>query len=326
MGNIQPSEELLFWLYHSDLSSIRSNRFWGYKRVDHNLFAPLATVAILKDILPKATTNLAKGRLKSLANAYQHHSGRPTYNFWPRNNPFPNGRILHKYSHFKLPDDIDDTALFHLVVGSPKETVQEVRQLAGHYSKGLPAYGTWFGENMPKEIDVCALCNLLLLFQEHGLEPTEEDTASYVYLANVISKEIINKEPFRLARHYARPALLYYHFARLMSRSEQAVLLRQKDSLVNQLNAFKGNTWDQVLVNSSLLRLGYQPKSSINKHSEEIYYPFIGAPLAPYTPKVPWFLASSPLFLLNWECEELMEAYFLEYLFFKSGRVLLKPV
>lgn len=107
------------WKIH-DFSS--KNDFWAYKRADDNVFALASTLFLLKQntrFFNKEQTLVFKEIEKNILSKfhlYQNKDGRETYNFY-RTKPsrhFPNGIFMSRFDHFRLSDDIDDSALVYL--------------------------------------------------------------------------------------------------------------------------------------------------------------------------------------------------------------------
>ena len=108
--------------------SVRKNDFWAYKRADDNVFGLASTLFLLKQntrFFNKEQTLVFKEIEKNILSKfhlYQNKDGRETYNFY-RTKPsrhFPNGIFMSRFDHFRLPDDIDDTALVYLSAANTK--------------------------------------------------------------------------------------------------------------------------------------------------------------------------------------------------------------
>lgn len=311
-------------------ASQRSNPIWMYRRQDSNIFATASVAFILKGLikyLPKYEKEKVEVILNNVLNVFERYSnmhGGLSYNFWQTkpSQHFPGGYLFRHFKHFKLPDDIDDTALVFLVQNRKKEEVATLRDMVIKHSKRLEkdkafAYNTWFGQKMPKETDVCAISNLLYLFLESKLELVDSDIASISFLAESIASQRLIKQPFEESRHYGTSTLIIYHFARLMGRFEIPELEKQKVKLISM--AFKvweseKNMMNKVLLQTALLRLG--EKVDFDANSDDLktsdFYPFIGAPFAPFSNPVSKYLAGKPWAIINWECEALKLAYMLE--------------
>jgi len=275
--------------------SSRYNHFWKYHRPDNNVFSLASTLFILNqyknhlsDSQQDTINNIAKKIIPVYA-GYQNKDGRNTYNFYPTkpSQHFGNGLLMHRFDHFRLPDDIDDTAMVYLssAIG-PVEVKALKKTLKNHLSvssSGL-VYDTWFGKNMPHEHDVCALCNLMFLIFSSNIPLETEDINTLSFLAENIQH--IRTKPYAIARHYGHPALIVYHYARLMAGFKIEVLEKRKKELVeiskNILLAEK-NPFFRKITEITLLKLGEPLKIKGFDYDDCEAYTFIGAPLAPYS-------------------------------------------
>lgn len=331
--------------------SFRENKLLRYRRPDDNIFATASTIFILNEINEKLSLNEQKIVEKLTHNAqsayslYQNKDGLATYNFWKTtpSQHFPNGRLLHKLRHFKLPDDIDDTALIYLTKPHSEEQNRWLKAKLTQHSqrKSEPkryVYSTWFGENMPIEQDVCALCNLMYWVFENDLPLNEHDEATLEFLREKILSEDYKKQPFQSARHYATVPLILYHYARLIYKFEILQLVDCKRIIVKEaigLLCEKCTPMEAILLSTVLLKLA--PESEILERFQfsEMpifdgeFYSFIGAFVAPYIETkdagqrtkdlITQKIAAHPLMRFNWKCEAHELALQLENLVLRKG-------
>lgn len=163
---------------------------------------------------------------------FRNKDGLDTYNFW-RTRPsghFPYGRIMHRFDHFRIPDDIDDTALIYLTEDSPKERVARLREkLKAHanlaYRKArntfpeyrdMRVYSTFIGKNMYIEFDVCVLSNLMRLVLLHFKDELNSyDRDSLHFIGDVVRRGRHLSDPYRSAPQYTTVPIILYHLARL---------------------------------------------------------------------------------------------------------------
>lgn len=308
--------------------SFRENKTLRYRRPDNNIFATASTIFILNEIKEKLPPNEQKIVEKLTQNAqsayslYQNKDGLGTYNFWQTqpSRHFPNGKILNKLKHFKLPDDIDDTALIYLTKPHSKEQNLWLKEKLTQHTqlKNEPkrfVYSTWFGKNMPVEQDVCALCNLMYWVFENKLPLNEYDEATLGFLNDKILSEDFKKAPFQAARHYATTPLILYHYTRLIYKFKIPQLTDCKDIIISEVKLLlqqKCQPTEQVLLTTALLKLA--PESDLlnreSLHIEPIadnrFYSFIGAFVAPYISSKSSFvadIAAHSLTRFNWKCE-----------------------
>jgi hypothetical protein len=309
--------------------SIRKNDFWGYKRADDNVFAMASTLFILQQYSHYFNDNervifeKIRTQIQSYFPKYQNKDGRLTYNFY-RTQPsghFPNGKFMGQFDHFRLPDDIDDTAMIYLCSKLTKEQTlwlkNHLLEFTDQY-KGKPnqrIYTTWMGKNMPKEQDVCALLNLMYLFFSHYMELGQTDFNTLEHLTE--SVEEITKNPFKIARHYAHPALIIYHYARFMADFNFPTLEVKKETLILialELLKKEKVTHFRLLLETSLIKFGIKREAiELNLNSEKEFYSFIGAPLAPFNNRAVRMIAENKWSKIFWKSEIHELALKLEY-------------
>lgn len=316
---------------------IRENKLIHYQRPDNCIFGTVSTIFILNELKSflsddsqELIDNLTQNAQKAYSQ-YQNKDGLKTYNFWKTmpSQHFPNGYILKYFKHFKLPDDIDDTALIYL---TQKNTLDEniwLKEKLRLHTNNSKIYSTWFGKNMPIEHDVCALSNLMYWIFENKLPLNEFDAASLLHLQNVILSKDFIKKPFKAARHYANTPLIIYHYARLMGKFKIAQLEKCRKPLIEAtlelLQKEKG--MNKVILLTSLLKLqnedfniNYFPEI-YNIDKNDTFYSFIGALLAPYSQCVLQKLAPHALFRMNWKCTAHQLALRLEYKVLKQQKI-----
>ena len=240
--------------------SYRSNRFWRYHCPDTNVFFTAITVFTLNNIKEKLSPESQK--LVELITAksvncyplFQNKDGLNTYNFFQTNpsHHFPHGNILHRFNYFKIPDDIDDTAMIYLTKPHSCEEAKLLKDKLVQHSNGylkmikntfpqyqnLKAYSTWFGKNMYIEFDACALSNMIYCLLDYGLELDEHGEDSVIYIQQVIHSNQYIDQPFRVAHQYARTPLIMYHVARLMNKFHIPQLEIIREKLTNDILYF----------------------------------------------------------------------------------------
>ncbi|CCH00977.1 hypothetical protein FAES_2968 [Fibrella aestuarina BUZ 2] len=347
--------------------SYRHNPAWGYRRLDVNLFFTAISVFTLQRLAPllapdeqalaAAFVSAATGTYPAFRNAPNlpvagqqptplgdiTPSGTPpvdtplgTYNFYATNpsRHFPNGRFMHRYRHFKLPDDIDDTAMVYLTANPTaadldylhrklarhaNQTHQTIRNTFPEY-RALRAYSTWFGERMPIEFDACALANMLYCVYDHGLPIDEHATDSLTLLADMVSSDRYRTAPFHCAHNYATTPLIAYHIARLMAAHDPPLLQPIRAKLIRDMQALTAqplNPMEQVLLGTSLLRLGQQPPPIELADIEAAFGSFsffIAGMLSAYEQPLLRRLAPQPFWHIRWQCDDHCRVLLIEYL------------
>ncbi|MFT5886229.1 MAG: hypothetical protein ACI9IP_002693 [Arcticibacterium sp.] len=301
--------------------SLRKNGFFFYKRSDNNLFATASVGFILKGLRPYLEGENLNG-VSSILNKlipgfdmYQNKDGLMTYNFWTTRptNHFPFGYLMRHLRHFKLPDDIDDTALVYMV----KELeIDWLKDKLKEHAGDTKIYGTWFGQNMPIEYDVCALSNLMYLIFDSGLPLNEFDEATLVFLKKVLGSKNYLDNSFWVSRHYGSVPLIVYHYGRFLGGFNPKGFADVKLELIRTIEVLfnKEEVWmNNVLLQSAYIKLGGKHEEVLNwnalalgweeKWKSESFAAFIGAPFAPYNSKWTRFLASKKLFQIQWKSE-----------------------
>ncbi len=242
---------------------------------------------------------------------FKNKSGRDTYNFWRTDTPqiFPNAGWLNKFDKSQsLPDDFDDSVILLWAQEVTKERAKVVHDTMQLYAntkvksiknslpefKNLPAYSTWFGKKMPIDFDMAVLCNVLSFVNAYDLKWTASDSASLQLITTAIDNRWhLNKADF-IAPHYAKPAVIMYHIARLLSAGNQQniqtlialkpTLLKQTDSLL----AISKDPLEAILLNTARVHFGGIPNDvsqSLDQVAiEQSKYPFFIANMASMLP------------------------------------------
>ena len=253
---------------------------------------------------------IVKDGLSSVG-VFKNKSGRDTYNFWRTDTPqiFPNAGLLNKFDKSQsLPDDFDDTVILLWAQEVTKERAAVVHDTMQFYAntkvksiknslptfKNLPAYSTWFGKKMPIDFDMAVLCNVLSFVNAYDLQWTASDSASLQLITTAIdNKWHVTKADF-IAPHYAKPAVIMYHIARLLTAGNQQniqtlialkpTLLKQTDSLL----AISKDTLEAILLNTARVHFGGIPNDAYQTLDqaaiEQSKYPFFIANMASMLP------------------------------------------
>lgn len=327
--------------------SYRQNKYLFYKRPDTNIFYTATIVFILNQIKHKVSEKsqifieeITKKAIKNYPD-FQNKDGLKTYNFWQTkpSNHFPNGFIFKYLDHFRIPDDIDDTALVYLTLPHSKEDVVWLKEKLklhtppptdpsdfpkGEFKKSSPlgagGYSTWFGKNMPIEFDVCALCNLMYLFEKHQLPYNEYDEAVFAFLREVILQEEYITNAFKVAHNYATTPLIIYHYARLLGDFEIKQLEVCREKLIQKTRELLAGRYaaagephndkiemNKVVLEIALLKLDKNKKisnfqSPISNFQSPFTY-FIAGLLSSYENPILYFFAPMKISQMEWKCE-----------------------
>jgi hypothetical protein len=313
----------------------RSNKFWGYHRPDTNVFFTAITVFTLNNIKEKLSPEshqlieqITEKAVKSYE-LFKNKDGLNTYNFFQTNpsQHFPHGNILHRFNHFKIPDDIDDTAMIYLTKPHTQEEAKWLKDKLIEHSNGyqktikntfseyrnLKAYSTWFGKNMYIEFDACALSNMIYCLLSYGLELDQHGRDSVKYIQQVILSNQYIDQPFRVAHQYARTPLIMYHVMRLMNKFHvpELEICREKleNDILHYLKKKDLGFWDRILL--EIIAPPAPDGGASESKSRVLALPsgaggasfFIAGFLTAYENPLLYKLASSPLFHIQWTCE-----------------------
>jgi hypothetical protein len=306
----------------------RSNEIWRYRRPDTNVFFTAITVFTLnniKEFLSPESQILVENITKKATDIYhlfKNKDGLNTYNFFQTNpsQHFPHGNILHRFNHFKIPDDIDDTAMIYMTLPHTKEDAkwlknklithsnnhkQQIKNTFPAY-KNLKAYSTWFGKDMYIEFDACALSNMIYCQLYFGLELDEHGQGSVKYIQQTILSNQYIEQPFRVAHQYARTPLIMYHVMRLMNKFHIPELEICREKLERDILYYLQKE-DLQAMDRILLEISLKTKNVVkvlNLNNVDTNYPFfIAGFLTAYENPSLYKLASSPLFHIQWTCE-----------------------
>jgi hypothetical protein len=310
----------------------RINSVIGYKRPDTTVFFSAIICFTLQSIRKHADPELQDQIDSICANiiknypAFQNKDGLKTYNFWKTkpSKHFPNGHLFRHFDHFRIPDDIDDTAFVYLTTEPSYDELQWLKQKLAQHANGtgrriqntypeysaLQAYSTWFGKNMYIEFDVCVLSNMLLLILKHNLPLNKHDHDSLAYIRSVIETDRYRQSPFRCAHQYPRTPLIIYHVSRLIAAFDPPALHSIKQKLTEdtiQLLAITENPMDRVILSTSLLRLSVKTERiAVENYTVDDFrgfYFFIAGLLTAYENPLLYRLSIHPLFHMHWICE-----------------------
>ncbi|WP_186749850.1 hypothetical protein [Spirosoma utsteinense] len=333
--------------------SVRSNPAIAYRRPDTNVFFTAITVFTLRQLHPSASPGSQRlidqiqARALAAYPRFRNKDGLATYNFWPTrpSQHFPNGHLFRRFEHFRIPDDIDDTAMVYLTTTpTPDElrwlktklpqhanlTTRQIQTTFAEYQP-LKAYSTWFGKQMGIDFDACALSNMLYCIYRYRLPLNQHDTDSLTYLRAVVESGRYKSEPFRCAPHYARTSLIIYHLARLIAAFDPPELTSIRSCLITDaytLLAQTTNRVEQLVLATSLIRLGAAPDAvdtvAIERDFEGFHF-FIAGLLTAYEHPFLRRFAHRPLVQMRWQCEAHNWALVTEYLTLRASQVSSAP-
>lgn len=265
---------------------------------------------------------------------YKNKHGENTYNFWrtEKNAHFPNGKVFSKFGRFRLADDVDCTALIYLANGySTGDIIYLKNKLLYHaglpvgisnntlaHYQNLKVYSTWFGKNIPKEIDVCVTANLLYLLYDAKVPLNESDTDCVEFVCSVIMKDEHKTQPFRIAPYYPNTSIVLYHVSRLLTVANHYHLLKIKEKLKTDiLEKLKENNhpMERIILNTSLIWLGETSLVEELEMPVSFNFPwFVAGMLTSVGNALANKLAQYSFFHMQFYCEAYMKTLFVEYL------------
>ncbi len=326
LENIQGSSPGVF-------PSYRTHPWLPYRRADDNLFFTSSILFVLQGVkdglTPKAAAMLAGLNEKAKTAAAQYQDRRPgwpvVYNFW-RIRPaahFPNGYFMHRFRHFQLPPDADDSVMAYMAFGHSRDEAAGLKELMVSFANGrrknimntlphyrhLAAYTTWFGKKMYNEFDACVMLNILYFGFFYGLDWNSTDQATAKYLSGIVENGEILAMPFRVSHHYANPATILYHYGRLLGAYQVPGLSPLKDKLCSLAR----KAWENcrqpeefAMLVTTFHKLGQDPPKHLPKNANSkpkgAFPFFVNGMMTAYENPYLYRLAAKPFFHLQTCC------------------------
>jgi hypothetical protein len=159
------------------------------------------------------------------------------------------------------------------------------------------------------DFDACALSNMLYCLYQYGLSTDVHSTDSLTYLRAVVASGRYVSKPFQCAPHYARTSLIIYHLARLIAAFNPPELASIRSRLIadaRNLLTKAANRLEQIIISTSLLRLGERPSlidtTNIQQEFGGFHF-FIAGLLTAYEQPLLRRFADRPLTQMRWQCE-----------------------
>jgi hypothetical protein len=321
----------------------RTNSIVGYERLDTTIFFTAIITFTLQKIRHLVSVDsqqiidqIAQKAIQNYPD-FENKDGLKTYNFWKTkpSQHFPNGFVFKRFEHFRIPDDVDDTAMVYLTSKPCQEDILWLKQKLPQHAnlskleikntypeyKTLRAYSTWFGQNMYIEFDVCVLCNLMYLVFERQLPLNQNDIDTLTYIRSAIETDRYLTEPFRVAHQYPRTIPIIYHVARLLGAFQITELKPIREKIIRDtihLLTQEQHFLDKKVLQISLMRLGvyrsdFESVASCTSADFDGFYFFIAGLLTAYQNPLLYKMARWPLFHIRWECEAHCWALLAEY-------------
>lgn len=249
---------------------------------DNNVFFTAIAAFAFRNMLPELSASnkqLAGQIIKNAASGYPYYKnqfGDPFYNFWPVHAPLLPHSYYFKYlnSVFAQGEDADDSVMILMTDNNDDSTnkilkqrlievsnLSENRQIISTYKKyrNIPAYSTYLGKRMTPDFDFAVHCNIMYFMFDKHLPFTTQDSATLHLIELMVSERAYMKAPVYLSPYYVKSSILIYHLTRLMGAFNIPELEKYKPQIVEDINsllASSNNVMDQIILRTSLLRLG----------------------------------------------------------------------
>ena len=284
---------------------------------------------------------------KSSYRLFQNKDGLDTYNFWQTkpSRHFPNGKFMHRFKHFQIPDDVDDTALVYLTENASKERVAQLREkLKSHANlaykrafnplekyRDLKCYSTFYGKEMYIEFDICVLSNLMRVILPHFKDELNEyDRDTLTFITEVILNDEHTSLPFYSAPNYPTTELILYHVGRLIPllplEYKTKIEAKIKTDVQSQLKLATGMT--KVMLENAALKLNLKIELNDTASSEVLnddsFFFFHAGMITAFENGVAQKLANTPFFHLRYTSKALNRALLIENMLLK--RSLISPL
>lgn len=128
-----------------------------------------------------------------------------------------------------IPDDIDDSAMIHLVKAHTGAEQLALKEKMVHYAIGnlkwpdspvkgyehLKSYNTFFVKHMPAAFDICALCNALYFVYYYQLPLNEQDEHSLKLIVQCLENDD-HSRPYSL-RLLSQCSINYLSYCKISS-------------------------------------------------------------------------------------------------------------
>lgn len=250
---------------------------------DNNIFFSAIGAFTLKNIKPALnySNQIALDTIiKKVVATYpyfKHKNGLPYYNFWPTGAPIMPNSLFFEYltTIFIQGEDADDSAMVLMSSDANDSTSVILKNRMNAISnlgmanrnikstfkrfRKYPAFSTYLGSKMPVDFDFAVQCNLLYFTYDRRLPFSAHDKGTLDLITKMVEERLYMKRPVYISPYYVKPSILLYHLTRLMAAFKPASLEVFKPQLIKDLKLLQSksnNTMEQILISTSLLRLG----------------------------------------------------------------------
>jgi hypothetical protein len=322
-----------------------AERVWAkgmYKRKDTTAFFTACiglTLIRYQKYFEQAEQKLVNEIIQNMKPAFalfRNKDGHASYNFWQTqpSKHFPGGYFANRFKFFMIPDDIDDSAMIHLVLRHSREEQLSLKDKMITYAIGnlkwpdkpiegyekLKPYNTFFIKHMPAAFDICALCNALYFVFYYQLPLNEQDEHSIKLISTCLEQDDHLKRPYAMSPYYPNTVLIIYHLVRLISDIKIEALEHFKEKLLLQvyhlLNNSRLNEVEQLILKICIQKLT-NTKQEVAQISEQkkAHYPFfVAGILGEVSPKWLRAMAFADTTHIKYHCLAYAEVLWLEHL------------
>lgn len=249
---------------------------------DNNIFFTGIAAFALRNMLiglNEENRKIAEQIIKDATSAYPYYKNRygdPFYNFWATDAPIMPHTYYFKYlkSVFGQGEDADDSVMI-LMTDENNDSANHIlkhrlievankssnRNIISTYKKykDIPAYSTYLGKRMAPDFDFAVQCNILYFMYDKKLAFTTQDSATLHLVTQMVKHREYMTVPMYISPYYVKPSVLIYHLTRLIGAFHIPELEIYKPQLLNDINSLmqkSNNVMDQIILRTSLLRLG----------------------------------------------------------------------
>ena len=250
---------------------------------DNNIFFSAIGAFTLKNMKPALsnTNQIALDTIiKKIVATYpyfKHKNGLPYYNFWPTGAPIMPNSLFFEYltTIFIQGEDADDSAMVLMSSDTDDSTSAVLKNRMNAISnlgipnrnikstfkrfRQYPAFSTYLGSKMPVDFDFAVQCNLLYFTYDRKMPFSKADIGTLALISKMVEERLYMSRPTYISPYYVKSSILLYHLTRLMAAFNPSSLEAFKPQLINDLKLLqreKNNTMEQILISTSLLRLG----------------------------------------------------------------------
>lgn len=331
-------------LYFTD-GLFAAERLWAkgfYRRKDNTAFFAACIGFTLKrytQLFKEEELVLVKGILANMKPAFasfRNKDGHASYNFWQTNpsRHFPGGHFAGRFQFFMIPDDIDDSAMIHLVIPHSAHEQLSLKEKMVKYAIGnlkwpdkpvngyerYKPYNTFFVKNMPAAFDICALCNALYFVYFYQLPLNEQDEHSMSLIKRCIENDDHLMRPYEMSPYYPQTPLILYHLVRFIIDMKVEPLKPLVEKLLKQCEQLLQKAPKHGMT-ALILQLSIQKIKGISialmepDEKEKACFPFfVAGILGEVGPKWLRSLASANATHIKYCCNAYAEVLWLEHL------------